>query len=328
MPTRLRIFGVRGPSGEKQAARLYLPVGQSLPGNLALASPAWTFTTGATAIDLPLAEVGTSGQYGCDVNTSGGNLPDTVTLPYEYLVVAVAVGTDLTNQASTTAAITTALGTAGNARRSRQLYDQMGGPFLASGVWLLHPYLTGDAFVRLGAPAGASIAADIATRSTYAGGAVASVSGAVGSVTGNVGGNVVGSVASVTAAVAVVNGTGAGQVPTVTQIGVATWASGTRTLTSDPAAGNGDTLVNQNTGGVDNLQYLDISNNPVDNGLIRAYLTSDYTANAATARVRANATTIADGRWANPMYLDHGLNYTFVFEKPGVLNAVTATVTV
>jgi hypothetical protein len=39
--------------------------------------------------------------------------------------------------------------------------------------------------------------------STYAGGAVASVTGAVGSVTGNVGGNVVGSVASVTAGVTV-----------------------------------------------------------------------------------------------------------------------------
>lgn len=45
---------------------------------------------------------------------------------------------------------------------------------------------TGDNFARLGAPAGASIAADIATRSTYAGGAVASVTGAVGSVTAGV----------------------------------------------------------------------------------------------------------------------------------------------
>jgi len=42
------------------------------------------------------------------------------------------------------------------------------------------------------------IDAAISTRSTYAGGAVASVTGAVGSVTGNVGGNVVGSVGSLT----------------------------------------------------------------------------------------------------------------------------------
>jgi hypothetical protein len=40
-------------------------------------------------------------------------------------------------------------------------------------------FLTGDAFARLGSPAGASIAADIQTRSTYAGGAVASVTSPV-----------------------------------------------------------------------------------------------------------------------------------------------------
>jgi len=57
---------------------------------------------------------------------------------------------------------------------------------------------TGDNFARLGAPAGASIAADIQTRSTYAGGAVASVTGNVG---GSVG-SVVGAVGSVTAGVA------------------------------------------------------------------------------------------------------------------------------
>ena len=41
---------------------------------------------------------------------------------------------------------------------------------------------TGDSFARIGTPTGASIAADIQTRSTYAGGAVASVAGSVGSV--------------------------------------------------------------------------------------------------------------------------------------------------
>ena len=52
---------------------------------------------------------------------------------------------------------------------------------------------------------GAAITTAVPT-STYAGGAVASVTGAVGSVTGNVGGNVVGSVASVAGAVASVTG--------------------------------------------------------------------------------------------------------------------------
>jgi len=70
---------------------------------------------------------------------------------------------------------------------------------------------TGDNFARIGvAGAGltalgdtriANLDATVSSRSTYAGGAVASVTGAVGSVTGNVGGNVVGSVGSVVGAV-------------------------------------------------------------------------------------------------------------------------------
>lgn len=48
---------------------------------------------------------------------------------------------------------------------------------------------TGDAYARLGVPVGASISADIQTRSTFAGGAVSSV-------TGNVGGNIIGSLSA------------------------------------------------------------------------------------------------------------------------------------
>lgn len=54
--------------------------------------------------------------------------------------------------------------------------------------------------------------ATVSSRSTYAGGAVASVTGAVGSVAGNVGGNVVGSVASVVGAVGSVTGNVGGNV--------------------------------------------------------------------------------------------------------------------
>jgi hypothetical protein len=70
------------------------------------------------------------------------------------------------------------------------------------------PANTGDAFALIGT-AGAGLTAlgdarlthldaDVSSRSTFAGGAVASVTGAVGSVAGNVGGNVTGSVGSVT----------------------------------------------------------------------------------------------------------------------------------
>jgi hypothetical protein len=120
---------------------------------------------------------------------------------------------------------------------------------------------TGDAFVRLGAPAGASHAADVAavkadtgglrtdyttaragkldnldqpvgTRSTYAGGAVASVTGAVGSVSGDVGGKVLGGGAAVIAG----DGVRAASVTAdvgITQAGAdRVWASTARTLTA------------------------------------------------------------------------------------------------
>jgi hypothetical protein len=50
---------------------------------------------------------------------------------------------------------------------------------LARESFLPYAPQTGDGFLRLGAPTGASIAADIATRSTFAGGAVASVTAPV-----------------------------------------------------------------------------------------------------------------------------------------------------
>jgi len=94
------------------------------------------------------------------------------------------------------------------------------------------PAMTGDAFARIGsAGAGltalgdariANLDAAVSTRSTYAGGAIASVTGAVGSVTGavgsvtgNVGGNVTGSVGSVTGAVGSVTGSVGSVVATV-----------------------------------------------------------------------------------------------------------------
>ena len=66
----------------------------------------------------------------------------------------------------------------------------------------------GAIYTRLGAPAGASVSADIASVKT----SVGAVTGAVGSVTGNVGGNVVGSTASVTGAVGSVTGNVGGNV--------------------------------------------------------------------------------------------------------------------
>lgn len=100
------------------------------------------------------------------------------------------------------------------------------------------PAMTGDAYARLGAAGAgltalgdtrlANLDAAVSSRSTYAGGAVASVTGAVGSVTGavgsvtgNVGGNVIGSVGSV-----------ASYGTLVADVATAVWGAGTRTLSS------------------------------------------------------------------------------------------------
>jgi hypothetical protein len=93
---------------------------------------------------------------------------------------------------------------------------------------------------------------------------------------------------------------------------------------SSGGAGTGDTLVNHNTGGTDNLRFTTAAGAGIDNALITAYLKTEFDANPLTATRQAQVYTEADGRWATPMMLDHGLTYVFVFSAPG-FNTVTAT---
>ncbi len=76
------------------------------------------------------------------------------------------------------------------------LADATSDAVIADAVWnaLVASYGVANSY---GALLETDLDATISSRSTYAGGAVASVTGAVGSVTGNVGGNVVGSVGSI-----------------------------------------------------------------------------------------------------------------------------------
>lgn len=93
-------------------------------------------------------------------------------------------------------------------------------------------------------------------------------------------------------------------------------------------AGDGDTTVNHDTGGEDNLRIVDGDGAGVDNVAIRAYLKTEYDANPATAVLRAGPIyTAADGRWVGTMLLNSGLVYTLVYARPGY-NAVTKEVTV
>ena len=102
---------------------------------------------------------------------------------------------------------------------------------------------------------GAQLDATVSSRSTYAGGAVASVTGAVGSVTGNVGGNVAGSVASVTADVGITQAAAdkvwGSAARTLTGFGTLVadiWANATRTLSAISDSSGVTTLLSRIVG--------------------------------------------------------------------------------
>ena len=91
--------------------------------------------------------------------------------------------------------------------------------------------------------------------------------------------------------------------------------------------GDGDTAVDHNTGGADNLRY--VAGSPavgVDDATVRAYLKSDYDAGVYVERGRTY--TRPDGRWAHPMYLNAAQTYTFTFSKPGIYQVSRKDVTV
>jgi hypothetical protein len=84
---------------------------------------------------------------------------------------------------------------------------------------------------------------------------------------------------------------------------------------SGAGGGAGDTAVNHNTGGTDNLRYVTSLGAGIDNANVRAYLKADF--DAGNFVQRGQATTDVNGRWVAPMFLNTGNTYTFIFEKPG-----------
>jgi hypothetical protein len=78
--------------------------------------------------------------------------------------------------------------------------------------------------------------------------------------------------------------------------------------------GGGPIPINQNTGGTDNLRYVDSSGDGVEGANVLIYLATDWPANPD--RVRATAITGPDGRWLSPAFVDSG-TYIAVFTKIG-----------
>ncbi|MCE5280212.1 MAG: hypothetical protein ABFD92_00070 [Planctomycetaceae bacterium] len=114
-------------------------------------------------------------------------------------------------------------------------------------------------------------------------------------------------------------------VPTVEEIDAQLTAMhGAGAWTTDDAPLGDETAVDHDFGGVDALRYMHAGQG-VGGGTVRAYLTGDYA--AGTYTVRGSATTAADGRWLEPMYLPAG-SYTLTFSKPRVHGTSTTTIEV
>lgn len=91
--------------------------------------------------------------------------------------------------------------------------------------------------------------------------------------------------------------------------------------------GNGIRTVDQDYGSTGALAYKTSGGQGIDGAIVTAYVASEWTANAATAVVRGQTTTVASGAWANPMQLDPA-TYTFVFVKLGVYGPDMVTIPV
>jgi hypothetical protein len=81
-----------------------------------------------------------------------------------------------------------------------------------------------------------------------------------------------------------------------------------------PPSGAGPIAINQNTGGPDNLRYVDSSGNGISGASILIYQAADWPENPGN--VQAAAATGLDGRWIAPAYVSRG-TYVAVFTKAG-----------
>lgn len=102
----------------------------------------------------------------------------------------------------------------------------------------------------------------------------------------------------------------------------------------DPASaaaiyGSGDTAVNHDTGGSDNLRFVTALNVGIDNADIKAYLKSDYDAgNLSEIYVKARTITDINGRWEHSIYLDSGNTYTIVAYKQGAYDPASKEISI
>jgi hypothetical protein len=79
-------------------------------------------------------------------------------------------------------------------------------------------------------------------------------------------------------------------------------------------SGSGPIAINHNTGGTDNLRYVDGNGNGVEGAQVLIYLATNWPAQPDL--VQATAVTGSDGRWTSPAFVQSG-TYVAVFTKVG-----------
>jgi hypothetical protein len=89
------------------------------------------------------------------------------------------------------------------------------------------------------------------------------------------------------------------------------------TAQGSPSLGDGDTAVNHDNGGIDNLRYTRGDGvTGIANATVRAYVRTDYDAGNLTNLV-GRTITKDDGRWVDSLMLNSGVEYAIRFELIG-----------
>ena len=78
----------------------------------------------------------------------------------------------------------------------------------------------------------------------------------------------------------------------------------------------GTVSMSENSGGKDNLRYVESNGQGVEDAIISVYLSSEYL-QGNTANPLGKTKTDSSGRWQTPVSVEPGANYTVVFYKRG-----------
>jgi hypothetical protein len=210
---------------------------------------------------------------------------------------------------------------------------------LAREAFVAYAPQSGDGFARLGAPSGASIAADIQTRSVYAGADTTGTATLLARLTAQRATNLDNLDAAVTSRLAASAYTVAPAAATVaTQVdatltaahGAGSWLTGSGS--GGGSSGDGSVRVDHAYGATAGdptpLAFQTSGGAGIDGAEVRAYLAADHAAGrTGEAFVVARVGTAAGGLWADPMFLDPGA-YVLEFHKQGAYGRTTLSLTV